>query len=58
MKIEKIHSTVAQKNDPITDSMDKVLHRVTIELVLLATDPQAAGELVLQKLREIKDEHM
>jgi hypothetical protein len=55
MKIEKIHVTVAQKNDEVTDSMDKVLHRVTIELVMLAADPQQAGELVLAKLREIKD---
>lgn len=55
MKIEKIHVTVAQPNSQVTDSMDKVLHKVTIELVLLATDPQAAGELVLQKLREIAD---
>lgn len=55
MKIERIHATVAQKNDAVTDSLDKVLHRVTIELLLLSTDPQAAGELVLAKLKEIED---
>lgn len=55
MKIEKIHATVAQPNDLVTDTMDKVLHKVTIEILLLATDPQAAGELVLKKLKEIED---
>ncbi len=55
MKIEKIHVTVAQPNNEVTDSMDKVLHKVTIELLLLAPDPQVAGELVLKKLKEIDD---
>ena len=46
MDFQIIKSSVSQANSVVTDSMSEILHTVTVEMQVMASDPLAAADRV------------